>query len=97
MALILSALGLLLVLAGITLAMVGGCFAVFASQLSVGGVLLLVAFAIERWRYKSILHRRPEPNWTDTGERFIDPETNKLTAVYFDATSSERHYIAVDQ
>jgi len=97
MALILSSLGSLLVLAGIALAIVDGRFSFFAYHLSLGGVLLLVAFAIERWRYKSILHRRPEPNWTDTGERFIDPETNKLTAVYFDAASSERHYIAVDQ
>jgi hypothetical protein len=97
MALIVSALGALLLMAGIVTAIIGGVFVVFVPQLIVGGLLLLGGLAIERWRYKPVVRRQPEPNWTDTGERFVDPETNALTAVYSDATSGERHYIAIDR
>jgi len=96
MSLIVSALGSLLVLAGIAIAIVGGAFVIFIPHLIVGGLLLLVGLATERWRYKAIVRRPPEPDWTDTGECFIDPETNGLTAVYLDAMTGERHYIAVD-
>ena len=89
-----SALGALLVLAGVATAIVGGVFVVFVPQLVVGGLLLLVGLAIERWRYKSIVSGPPDPHWTDTGERFVDPETSALTAVYLD-TTGERHYIAI--
>ena len=92
-----SLFGALLLLAGMLTAIVGGVFALFVPQLLVGGLLLLGGLAIERWRYKPIVSGRPEPNWTDTGERFVDPETNRLTAVYLDAANGERHYIGVDQ
>lgn len=97
MALIATVLGSLLVLAGIVMAAVGTVFMVFVPQLIVGGLLLLVGLAIERWRYKPIVRRQPEPDWTDTGERFVDPETDALTAVYLDASNGERHYIAIDR
>ncbi len=93
---VLSILGALLILAGAIVAVVGGVFALFVPQLVIGGLLLLIGLAIERWRYKPIVTRRPDARWSDTGERFVDPETGKLTAVYFDAASGERHYIAVD-
>jgi hypothetical protein len=95
MALIAWVLGALLVLAGMVTAILGGVFAAFVPYLLVMGLALFVGLAIERWRYKPIIHRPPEPDWTDTGERFIDPETNELTAVYLDAPSGERHYIAI--
>ncbi|HEX5954270.1 MAG TPA: hypothetical protein VFY94_13935 [Rhodanobacteraceae bacterium] len=60
-----------------------------------GALLLIVALAIERWRYKPIRVAGPDPHWTDTGERFVDPETGLTTAVYFDPASGERHYLAV--
>ena len=84
---------LLLLVAAIAL-LVGGVLAVFLPQLILGGVFLIVALAIERWRYKPILAAGPDPHWTDTGERFVDPETGLLTAVYFDAAKGERHYLA---
>jgi len=93
MAAVLSALGVLLVLAGAVMALLG---ALFVPQLVIGGLFLLIGLAIERWRYKPIVARRPAAGWSDTGERFVDPETGKLTAVYFDPTSGERHYIAID-
>jgi hypothetical protein len=94
---IVSALGALLVLAGIATAFIGGVFAIFVPQLVFGGLLLLVGLAIERWRYKPIVNRQPASGWTDTGERFVDPETNALTAVYLDVATGERHYIAIDR
>lgn len=93
MATVLCALGVLLVLAGAAMALLG---ALFVPQLVIGGLFLLIGLAIERWRYKPIVARRPAPGWSDTGERFVDPETGKLTAVYFDASNGERHYIAID-
>jgi hypothetical protein len=95
MALIASVLGALLVLTGIVAAILGS-IAIFIPQLIVGGLLLLIGLAIERWRYKPIVRQPPAPDWTDTGERFVDPETNGLTAVYLDA-NGERHYIAVER
>ncbi|HVX03978.1 MAG TPA: hypothetical protein VHA71_02545 [Rhodanobacteraceae bacterium] len=85
---------LLLLIAGVTL-LVGGAFALFLPQLIIGGLFLIVALAIERWRYKPVQSQSPDPRWTDTGERFVDPETGVLTAVYFDPSKGERHYLAV--
>jgi len=85
---------ILLLIAAVTL-LVGGAFALFLPQLIIGGLFLIIALAIERWRYKPIRDGRPDPRWTDTGERFVDPETGVLTAVYFDSARGERHYLAV--
>ncbi len=74
---------LLLLIAAVALS-VGGALALFLPQLVIGGVFLIVALAIERWRYKPVGGERPDPRWTDTGERLVDPETGVLTAVYFD-------------
>lgn len=82
-------------LLGAVLAAITGLFAMLLPQLIVGGLLLVVGLAIERWRYKPVRAARPDPAWTDTGERFVDPETGLLTAVYFDAAKGERHYLAV--
>lgn len=82
----------LLLVAAIAL-LVGGALALFLPQLIIGGLFLIVALAIERWRYKPVRSDRPDPHWTDTGERFVDPETGVLTAVYFDPEKGERHYL----
>jgi hypothetical protein len=94
---VVSVVGAVLVLASVVAAIVGGVFALFIPQLLLGGLLLVVGLAIERWRYKPIVSGRPNPGWTDTGERFVDPETSALTAVYLDATTGERHYLAIDK
>jgi hypothetical protein len=85
---------LLLLIAAIGL-LVGGVFAIFLPQLIIGGLILVVGLAIERWRYKPLGEGRPDPRWSDTGERFVDPETGRLAAVYFDAATGERHYMVV--
>ena len=79
---------------GSVIAAACGVLVLFIPQLLIGGLILIIGLAIERWRYKSIQHTQPDPRWKDTGERFVDPETGLLTAVYFDASSGERHYLA---
>ena len=67
----------LLVIAGLLIA--GGITLVMLVVIPAGialigwGVLLLIGLLIERWRYKPLGERRPGPDWTPTGERFIDP------------------------
>ncbi|MFC3651054.1 hypothetical protein ACFONN_05825 [Dyella humi] len=87
--------GLLLVGAGI--AVLTGVMVALLPQLIFGGLLLVVGLAIERWRYKPLLRTGPDPRWKDTGERFVDPGSGQLTAVYFDPRNGERHYIVVDE
>ena len=83
----------LLLIAAIAL-LVGGTLALFLPQLVIGGLFLIIALAIERWHYKPVSMVQPDPRWTDTGERFVDPETGLMTAVYFDPEKGERHYLA---
>jgi len=93
--LVLYALGGLL-LFGAGIAAVAGRFVAPMPQLLIGGLLLVGGLAIERWRYKPLIDSGPDPAWTDTGERFVDPSSGRLTAVYFDPRGGERHYVAVD-
>lgn len=93
---VLYALGGLL-LVGAVIAAVTGVFVMLLPQLLFGGVLLVVGLAIERWRYKPLLRTGPDPRWKDTGERFIDPGSGQLTAVYFDPQLGERHYVVIDE
>lgn len=90
-------IGVLLLLVAAVALLVGGALMLFLPQLIIGGLILVVGLAIERWRYKPVRAERPDPRWTDTGERFVDPETGLLTAVYFDAAKGERHYLAASQ
>ena len=94
LAIVLYVVGALLLLVAAIALLVGGVLAVFLPQLVIGGVFLIVALAIERWRYKPVRGGRPDPGWSDTGERFVDPETGLMTAVYFDPAKGERHYVA---
>lgn len=80
-------------LLGAVLAAITGWFAMLLPQLIVGGLLLVVGLAIERWRYKPLRDDRPDPRWIDTGERFVDPETGALVAVYHDPADGSRHYV----
>ena len=91
-----------LVLLGIAGLLVAGgaamaALSVFPAAIGLGawGVILLLGLVIERWRYKPLGERSPGPEWTATGERFVDPETGKLVAVYYHAGSGERRYVAL--
>lgn len=94
LAIALYVVGALLLLVAAVALVVGGMLAVFLPQLVLGGLFLVVGLAIERWRYKPVTAGRPDPHWRDTGERFVDPETGLMTAVYFDPAKGERHYLA---
>lgn len=94
LAIALYVIGALLLLVAAIALLVGGVLAIFLPQLIIGGLFLIVGLAIERWRYKPVSANRPDPRWTDTGERFVDPETGVMTAVYFDPVNGERHYLA---
>jgi len=59
-------------------------------------LVLLVGLAIERWRYKAILGAPPGPEWRSNGERFVDPETGRMVAVYEEPASGRRVYVAAD-
>ena len=60
--------------------------------LAVGGTIT-AGTAFERVFYKPISPEKPGRGWTDTGERFIDPESGRIVEVFFDPTSGERKYV----
>ena len=87
------ALGLLL-LAAATLA--GAiCSPDAALRLAAAGLVLVGAVAFERWRYKRLREDPPGGHWIATDERFIDPESGKRVAVFYDPASGERRYVAL--
>jgi len=57
------------------------------------GALILLGTLFERHRYRPLGDAPPGPGWTDTGERFRDPETDAPVAVFFHARSGERRYV----
>jgi hypothetical protein len=91
-----------LVLLGIAGLLVAGgaamaALSIFPAAIGLGawGAILLLGLLIERWRYKPLGERSPGPEWTATGERFVDPETGKLVAVYYHPGNGERRYVAL--
>jgi hypothetical protein len=58
-------------------------------------VFLLVALAVERWRYGRILAAPPGPEWRANGERFVDAESGRTVAVYEQPGSGRRAYVAL--
>lgn len=58
------------------------------------GGLLTLGTVFERWRYKR-LHTAQTAKGVPTGERFIDPVTQALIEVYYDAATGERSYVKV--
>ncbi|MBV8665114.1 MAG: hypothetical protein JO269_01395 [Burkholderiaceae bacterium] len=62
--------------------------------MTVWGVILLLAVLFERWRYQQ--SHNANGAWQETGERFIDPESGRLTKVLYDPHSGERRYVPVD-
>jgi hypothetical protein len=90
----------LFVLCGVLLAAavslaIGGCTLALVLRLAVPGVILLFALLVEHWRYKPLKSRRPGPDWLRTDERFVDPESGKLVAVFYKPSTGERRYVAV--
>jgi hypothetical protein len=59
------------------------------------GALILLGTLFERSRYKRIDQQSPGPGWSDTGERFHDPESGDLVSVYSRDRDGDRRYIRV--
>ena len=59
------------------------------------GVLILAGTLFERYHYRRLADAPPGPGWTDTGERFRDPESDATVAVFFHPPSGERRYVRV--
>ena len=90
---ILVAIGvLLLITAAVFLAL--GLYP-FLPHLLVLGLMLSAGIVWERWQYKRTQTGKPDPSWTTTGERFVDPGSGQLTEVYYDPRNGERHYVQV--
>lgn len=60
------------------------------------GALIVIGTVFERVLYKPLKAGNPGPGWTETGERFVDPETGTMVKVLFNATSGERRYAPVE-
>lgn len=60
------------------------------------GLTLSLGTVIER-RYKPPGAGSGSPGWTDTGERFIDPETGRQVAVYVSARGEREYRLIPEQ
>ena len=90
-----TAFGLVLLIAGIGI--LAGLTPVprfFSIQLLVFGVLLLLGILFER-RYRGA--RASAAPLQQTGERFVDPTSGKLTEVLYDPKTGERIYREMTQ
>jgi hypothetical protein len=77
------------------LLMVGGLLASASGSpaalvTSFWGFVLFAAVLFERWRYR----KTPAAGgaWQHTGERFVDPETGRLTQVLYNPKTGDRVY-----
>ena len=61
--------------------------------LLVVGLVVVLAVAFERRRYKPILDVAPGPGWVPTGERFVDEETGAVVVVHYNARTGQRAYV----
>jgi len=56
--------------------------------------LVFVGSLFECHRYKRLHSDKPDLEWQETSERFIDAETGKLVTVYYHQKSGKRRYVA---
>jgi hypothetical protein len=66
---------------------------IFSIELGVLGILILATTFFER-RYRGA--KSGATTWQDTGERFIDPTTGRLTQVRYNPQTGERAYLPAD-
>ena len=62
-----------------------------ATYLAVDGFILLLAVLLERKRYRTRVDRT-QGHWQPTGERFVDPATERLMEVFYNPATGERDY-----
>ena len=81
-------------LAGAAALTAAGCGLGAALRLGVPGLVLVLALAVERWRYMPLTTSRPGRDWVPTDERFVDPESGRLVTVFY-KPSVDEWYCAV--
>jgi type IV secretory pathway VirB3-like protein len=59
--------------------------------LAVNGFILVSAVLLERKRYRTRVDRT-QGHWQRTGERFVDPTTERLMEVFYNTATGERDY-----
>lgn len=106
---VLGAVGLLMVLAGLGGVALAGPFSFGGLWLTILGAVLLVAVVLERQRYRSDEADRTfepigpgggepigqlEARFRPTDERFVDPTTGHRMRVWVDPRTGERRYLA---
>jgi hypothetical protein len=64
-----------------------------AIWLAIVGLAMTLGVLYERRGDTPLAERAPGPDWVETGERFTDPETGKLVAVYHHPRTGERRYV----
>jgi len=62
-----------------------------ALYLAVYGLVIVGSLLVERHRYQPPLDRT-RGTWEPTGERFVDPTSGQMVAVYFNPETGERDY-----
>ena len=87
--------------AALLLAATGFVLVLFAGQcqawpMAVWGSVLLALILAERWRYRHA-DQGDSDDWLATDEQFIDPETGKLTRVFYRPTTGERRYVVEEE
>jgi hypothetical protein len=80
----------------VTFVVAGLGLVLHAWPMVIWGVVIFVAMFIERWRYQHSDQGSTE-EWQPTDEQFIDPETGKLTKVFYKPATGERRYVQVDE
>jgi hypothetical protein len=59
--------------------------------LAANGFILICAMLLERQRYHTRVDRTQE-HWQPTGERFVDPTSERLIEVFYNPATGERDY-----
>ncbi len=92
---VLLALGTLSLIGSVIAAWLGIYPATF--WLLINGLAMTAGIVWERWRYRAVDTHTPGAGWQRTDERFIDPESGKLTEVWFEPATGERRYVLSDR
>ena len=79
---IVAAIGVALILAGVTLPGI--------QALVMGGLVVIGILCERRYGHNS---QQPDSRWQATGERFVDPTSGKEVEVHYDPKSGERRYV----
>jgi hypothetical protein len=107
---IIGTIGVLMFVAGLAVATLGGTAFFVALWLLVSGGVLIIVAVIEIGRYRSEAaeqaHAAPgpgggetgalEPRFRPTDEIFVDPTSRQRMRVYSDSRTGERRYVAED-